>query len=75
MVRYKRGVMLYRRFGRTELQIPLLSCGAMRFQHSWKAADAVSAESQHNLEACVLRALAEAHQLLVGEPVKRLMQE
>ena len=41
-----------RRFGRTELQIPLLSLGGMRFQQSWTdlpAAD-ITSESQVNLE-------------------------
>ena len=48
-----------RRFGRTELQIPLLSLGGMRFQQSWTdlpAAD-ITAESQVNLEATLQRAV------------------
>ncbi len=42
-----------RRFGRTELQIPLLSIGGMRFQQSWKDLEfsEVSSQSQDNLEA------------------------
>ncbi|MGA4643002.1 aldo/keto reductase [Limisphaera sp. 4302-co] len=50
--------MFYRRFGRTGLSMPVLSCGGMRFQHSWKDADApgIPAENQRNLEACVWRA-------------------
>ena len=28
--------MLYRRFGRTELQIPVFSCGGMRYQYKWE---------------------------------------
>jgi uncharacterized protein len=28
--------MLYRRFGRTELQIPVFSCGGMRYQFQWQ---------------------------------------
>ena len=42
-----------RRFGRTELQIPLLSLGGMRFQQSWTdlAADQITAASQTQLEA------------------------
>ena len=48
-----------RRFGRTELQIPLLSLGGMRFQQSWTdlpAAD-ITLESQRNLEATLQRAV------------------
>ncbi len=52
--------MKYRRFGRTELQLPVISCGGMRFQHKWQdvpAAD-VPPQSQRNVEAIVHRALA-----------------
>ena len=28
--------MKYRRFGRTELQIPVISCGGMRYQYKWQ---------------------------------------
>ncbi|AUX47278.1 aldo/keto reductase [Sorangium cellulosum] len=49
--------MIYRRFGRTELKMPVLSCGGMRYQQSWSDTDHVSAESQRNLEACITRAL------------------
>lgn len=51
--------MLYRRFGRTEIRMPVLSCGGMRFQHKWQdvpLAD-VPPENQSNLEATVRRAL------------------
>mgnify|MGYP003779906059 CR=1 FL=1 len=48
--------MKYRRFGKTGLQIPVISCGGMRFQQSWRRGDAVTEESQRNLEACVRRA-------------------
>jgi uncharacterized protein len=51
--------MLYRRFGRTEVQMPVLSCGGMRYQHSWndvKPAE-IPFEGQVNLEATVRRAL------------------
>ena len=51
--------MLYRRFGRTEIRMPALSCGGMRFQHKWQdvpLAD-VPPENQSNLEATVRRAL------------------
>lgn len=49
--------MLYRRFGRTEIEMPVLSCGGMRYQQSWKDGDAISEENQANLEATVERAL------------------
>lgn len=48
--------MKYRRFGKTELNIPVISCGGMRFQESWNSNDPVSDESQRNLEAVVRRA-------------------
>jgi hypothetical protein len=51
--------MKYRRFGRTDLQMPVFSCGGMRYQQSWsdvKPAD-VEEAGQRNLEATVLRAL------------------
>lgn len=51
--------MEYRRFGRTELKMPVLTCGGMRYQHSWKdePADAIPAENQANVERVVRRAL------------------
>lgn len=51
--------MKYRRFGRTELQMPVISCGGMRYQHKWqdvKPAE-IPAANQANLEACIQRAL------------------
>ena len=51
--------MKYRRFGRTEIQMPVLSCGGMRYQHKWddiKPED-VPEDGQRNLEATILRAL------------------
>jgi predicted aldo/keto reductase-like oxidoreductase len=49
-----------RRFGRTELAMPLLSLGGMRFQQSWSdlPADQISAESQANLRRTLERAVA-----------------
>jgi predicted aldo/keto reductase-like oxidoreductase len=51
--------MKYRRFGRTGLQMPVISCGGMRYQHKWQ--DVPPAEipktNQENLEACIHRAL------------------
>jgi predicted aldo/keto reductase-like oxidoreductase len=51
--------MKYRRFGRTELAMPVFSCGGMRYQHDWKdvpLAD-IPAESQANLEATIHRSI------------------
>jgi predicted aldo/keto reductase-like oxidoreductase len=51
--------MHYRRFGRTDLQMPVFSCGGMRFQHKWDDIDPkeVPEDGQRNLEATILRAL------------------
>lgn len=51
--------MQYRRFGRTELQMPVFSCGGMRYQHSWKDVPLkeVPRKNQENLEATIHRAL------------------
>ncbi|MGA3169719.1 MAG: aldo/keto reductase [Chthoniobacteraceae bacterium] len=51
--------MHYRRFGRTELQMPVLTCGGMRFQHKWsdEAPEEIPAENQANLERTIRRAL------------------
>jgi predicted aldo/keto reductase-like oxidoreductase len=53
--------MHYRRFGRTELQMPVFSCGGMRYQQSWDdiAPQAVEEAGQRNVEATILRALAQ----------------
>ena len=51
--------MKYRRFGRTGLQMPVISCGGMRYQFKWddvKPED-IPAANQTNLEACIHRAL------------------
>jgi predicted aldo/keto reductase-like oxidoreductase len=50
--------VIYRRFGRTELQLPVFSCGGMRYQASWSRGAKVTAASQRNLEATIDRALA-----------------
>ncbi|MEI6560848.1 MAG: aldo/keto reductase [Verrucomicrobiota bacterium] len=51
--------MKYRRFGRTELQMPVFSCGGMRYQHTWgdEQMDAIPKDNQENLERTILRAL------------------
>src|SRR5437773_11413499 len=51
--------MQYRRFGRTELQMPVFSCGGMRYQFKWQDVEPgqVPRENQENLEATIRRAL------------------
>jgi predicted aldo/keto reductase-like oxidoreductase len=51
--------MNYRRFGRTELQMPVLSCGGMRFQFKWEdmPLNEIPEDNQHNLEATIHKAL------------------
>lgn len=51
--------MKHRRFDRTDLQMPVLSCGGMRYQHKWDDIDPkeVPEDGQRNLEATILRAL------------------
>lgn len=52
--------MEYRRFGRTELQMPVFSCGGMRYQHSWQDVPklVIPAKNQQNLAATIQQALA-----------------
>jgi predicted aldo/keto reductase-like oxidoreductase len=51
--------MIYRRFGSTELQMPIYTCGGMRYQQSWQddTFENIEAEKQRNLEACIQRAV------------------
>jgi len=51
--------MKYRRFGRTELNMPVLTCGGMRYQHKWtdEPLDSIPADNQANLEATIHRAI------------------
>ena len=51
--------MQYRRFGRTELRIPVFSCGGMRYQYKWEDVPPaqVPPENQANLESTIHRAL------------------
>ncbi len=51
--------MLYRRYGRTELPIPVITCGGMRYQASWKSdeVDEITDENQANLAATIQRAV------------------
>ena len=51
--------MKYRRFGRTGIQMPVFSCGGMRYQQSWSDIpwDQVPAAGQANLEATIARSM------------------
>ncbi len=51
--------MKYRRFGRTELQMPVISCGGMRYQFKWQDAEPkdIPPDNQANLEATIRRAV------------------
>jgi uncharacterized protein len=51
--------MEYRRFGRTELNMPVISCGGMRYQFKWQDVlpQDIPRANQENLEACIHRAL------------------
>src|SRR5271170_3607827 len=51
--------MQYRRFGRTELAMPVISCGGMRYQYKWQDVPLaeIPAANQANLEATIHRAL------------------
>src|SRR5437899_4996883 len=51
--------MKYRRFGRTELQMPVFSCGGMRYQFKWDdvAPHEIPLANQANLEATIHRAV------------------
>ncbi len=44
-----------KRFGRTEIQMPVLTCGGMRYQQSWDdlEPEKVERKNQENLEACI----------------------
>ncbi|MEO0757596.1 MAG: aldo/keto reductase [Cyanobacteria bacterium J06648_16] len=51
--------MQTRRFGRTELQMPVFSCGGMRYQHSWQDVPQwqIPQKNQENLDATIHRAV------------------
>ncbi len=51
--------MKYRRFGRTGLAMPVISCGGMRYQFKWQDVDPkdVPPDNQANLEATIHRAV------------------
>ena len=58
-VAWQHSPMKYRRFGRTELLMPVFSCGGMRYQFKWQDVEPkeVPVEGQANLEATIRRAV------------------
>jgi hypothetical protein len=52
-------MMEYRRFGRTQLLMPVFSCGGMRYQYKWQDVPAwlIPQQNQQNLEATIRRAI------------------
>ena len=50
--------MIYRRFGRTGIDMSVFTCGGMRAQQTWTRGVRVSAASQANVDAVVARAIA-----------------
>jgi len=51
--------MQYRRFGRTEIQMPVFSCGGMRYQYKWQDVPGwqIPRDNQQNLAATIRRAV------------------
>ncbi len=51
--------MLYRRFGRTGLQMPVFSCGGMRYQDKWQDVpfEEIDQESHQNLVRTISRSI------------------
>ncbi|NEP79967.1 MAG: aldo/keto reductase [Okeania sp. SIO3B3] len=51
--------MQYRRFGRTELPMPIFSCGGMRYQYKWQDVpqNQIPPNNQQNLENTIRRSL------------------
>ncbi|MBO1056980.1 MAG: aldo/keto reductase [Dolichospermum sp. JUN01] len=51
--------MLYKRFGRTEIQMPVFSCGGMRYQYKWQDVipEEIPVDNQENLEAVIRRSV------------------
>jgi len=52
-------MMQYRRFGRTELSMPIFSCGGMRYQYKWQdvSLDQIPSDNQENIENIINRSL------------------
>lgn len=52
--------MIYKRFGRTEITMPVLTCGGMRFQQTWddEGFEVIEKENQENLAKTLDHALS-----------------
>jgi predicted aldo/keto reductase-like oxidoreductase len=52
-------MMQYRRFGKTELQMPVFSCGGMRYQYQWQDLPLkdIPPDNQENLEATIRKSV------------------
>ncbi|GAB4323834.1 MAG: aldo/keto reductase [Candidatus Sumerlaeia bacterium] len=52
-------MMHYRRFGRTEIRMPVFTCGGMRYQFKWQDTplEQIPEDNQRNLEDTIRRAL------------------
>ncbi len=52
-------MMQYRRFGKTELQMPVFSCGGMRYQYKWQDLPLkdIPPDNQENLEATIRKSV------------------
>lgn len=49
--------MRYRRFGKTEINMPVFTCGGMRFQFSWARSDTPTKENKANVKRTITHAL------------------
>jgi predicted aldo/keto reductase-like oxidoreductase len=51
--------MKYRRYGKTELRMPVITCGGMRYQWKWQdvPSNEIPGDNQANLEATIRRAV------------------
>lgn len=51
--------MQYRRFGRTNISMPVFSCGGMRYQYKWKDVPGwlIPGDKQNDLEATIRRSI------------------
>jgi len=50
-------MMRYKKFGKTEINMPVFTCGGMRFQFSWSRSESPTKESIENVKNTITRAL------------------
>ena len=58
--------MKYRRFGNTDLEMPVFSCGGMRYQHKWNDIDWSEVPDEGQKNAAVPKKMIPSHQNLFG---------